>query len=148
MKTHNGRSKKMKAKTSLFVLLVALAAILTLTACGKSTNSNGSVSSPASASASASSPTTAGGETKKITITASNWKFDKTEIKAHIGDTIKLSLVNESGIHSVFIEDLGVEVKAGETKEFKVTKAGTFEYHCNITCGQGHDNMSGNLIVE
>jgi cytochrome c oxidase subunit 2 len=140
----------MKTKPSLFVFLVALAAISALTACGKSINSNGSGSSPTSATASApvSSPTTAGGETKKITITASNWKFDKTEIKAHIGDTIKLSLVNEAGIHSVLFEDLGVEVKAGETKEFKVTKAGTFEYHCNITCGQGHDNMSGNLIVE
>ncbi len=131
----------MKTRKYVFLALVALATALALSACGNNNDSN-------NASAPASSQAAPAGETKEITLTASNWKFDQTEIKVHKGDTIKLTLKNESGAHAVEFGDLGVQVKSGETKEFTVTEAGTFEFHCSITCGQGHDNMTGSLIVE
>ncbi|MFC5701969.1 cupredoxin domain-containing protein [Cohnella faecalis] len=141
----------MKTKHTVFSLLSIAALAMALSACGGNNDDNAASSAPASPSASSSasaSAPAAGGETKEITITASNWKFDQTDIKVHKGDTIKLTLKNESGMHAIAIDDLNVEVKSGETKEFTVTDAGTFEFHCSITCGQGHDNMSGNIVVE
>ncbi|RKP53891.1 cytochrome C oxidase subunit II [Cohnella endophytica] len=137
----------MKLRTSIFFTIVALAAMLALTACG-SNNSKNNNSSPA-ASAPAASEGAEGGQTIEATIDASNWKFDVTEVKAKVGDTLKLTMKSSEGNHGILIEDLGgVKIKNGETVEIKLDKAGTFEYHCNIMCGQGHDNMTGNIIVE
>jgi cytochrome c oxidase subunit 2 len=144
----------MKLKSGLFLTIVALAAVLALSACGSNNSSNNSSSPSASApaaseSAPASSQAAAGGQTIEATIDASNWKFDVTEVKAKVGDTLKLTLKNSDGNHGILIDDLGgVKIKNGETVEIKLDKAGTFEFHCNIMCGQGHDNMSGNIIVE
>jgi len=134
-------------KSSLFIAIFALAAIFTLSACGSNNSDSSSASSPA-ASEPASSQAAAGGETKEVTVNASNWKFDVTEIKAKVGDTIKLTLKNTDGVHGIAIDDLGLKIKNNETVEIKLDKAGTFEYHCSIQCGQGHDNMSGLIIVE
>jgi cytochrome c oxidase subunit 2 len=27
-------------------------------------------------------------------------------------------------------------------------KAGTFEFHCDIFCGDGHEDMTGKIIIE
>ncbi|WP_276354234.1 cupredoxin domain-containing protein [Cohnella caldifontis] len=147
----------MNKKKVSFLALIAMASAVALSACG-SNNDSSEPSAPASsapassAAASESAPSSSqaapAGETKEITLTATNWQFDQTEIKAHKGDTIKLTLKSDSGLHAVTFGDLGVEVKTGETKEFTVTDAGTFEFHCSLQCGQGHDNMTGNLIVE
>jgi len=142
----------MKKKSTLFFALVALAAVLALSACG-SNNKNNNAASPA-ASPSASAPASEGaapageGQVIEATINASNWTFDVQEIKAKVGDTLKLTMTNATGVHGIAVEDLGVKIKNDETVEIKLDKAGTFEYHCSIQCGQGHDNMTGFIIVE
>jgi cytochrome c oxidase subunit 2 len=146
----------MRLKSGLFLTIVALAAVLALSACGSNNSSNNNSSPVASApaaseSAPAASDTAApaGGQVIEATIDATNWKFDVTEIKAKVGDTLKLTLKSSDGNHGIGIDDLGgLKIKNGETVEIKLDKAGTFEFHCNIMCGQGHDNMSGNIIVE
>lgn len=144
----------MRLKSGLLLSIVALAAMLALSACGNNNNSNNSSSSPAASSPAASAPASsetaaAGGQTVEVTVDATNWKFDVTEIKAKVGDTLKLTVSSSDGNHGIGIDDLGdLKIKKGETVEIKLDKAGTFEYHCNIMCGQGHDNMSGNIIVE
>jgi cytochrome c oxidase subunit 2 len=144
--------KKSYIKSVLFVALVALTAVLALSACGNNNNSassSPSASSDASASASAStSAPAAGGETKEITLTATNFQFDNQEIKAKVGDTIKLTLKNKSGNHGFEIPDLGVKIKNGETATIVLDKAGTYDFNCSIQCGTGHDGMVGQLIVE
>jgi cytochrome c oxidase subunit 2 len=121
-----------------------------LSACGNNKNNN--VSSPSASAPVASSPAASqaagGGETKEVTINATNWKFDQDEIKAKVGDTLKLTLNNTQGAHGIEISDLGVKLKNGETQEIKLDKAGTYEFHCSIQCGQGHDNMTGFIVVE
>ncbi|WP_239614851.1 cupredoxin domain-containing protein [Cohnella mopanensis] len=138
----------MKLKPSLF-FTVALAAIFALSACGSNNANNNNLSPSPSASISPpASSQAAGGATKEVTITATNWKFDQTEIKAKVGDTLKLTLKNTQGAHGLAIQDMNVNIKNNETAEIKLDKAGTYEYHCSIQCGQGHDNMVGQLIVE
>lgn len=53
----------------------------------------------------------------------------------------------DAGIHGVALDEFGMNLKAGESFEFVVTEAGEYQYYCSISCGQGHDNMSGKLIV-
>lgn len=137
-----------------YFVLVALAVMLSFSACGSKNNNNippaasSPVASSPGASAPASSPAPAAGATKSVTINASNWKFDQTEITANVGDTINLTLKNTDGAHGLAIEDLGVNIKNNQTAEIKLDKAGTFEYHCSVQCGQGHDNMTGVIVVQ
>ncbi|WEK55118.1 MAG: cupredoxin domain-containing protein [Candidatus Cohnella colombiensis] len=140
----------MKKSAKTLMTLVALTSAIALSACGSNNNTaTPSTSAPAateSATATSEAPA-AEAKTIEVKLTATNWKFDVDTIEANVGDTIRVTLVNETGMHAVKFGDLNVEVKNGETKEFVVDKAGTFEFHCSITCGQGHDNMTGNLVV-
>jgi len=149
-----------KTKSASLLAVAALASVLALSACGGNNDSEASVSPSASASPSASdvasspsasapaSAPAAGGETKEITLTATNFQFDQQEIKAKVGDTLKLTLKNDSGNHGVKIDGLDVDLKNGETAEIVLDKAGTYDFYCSIMCGAGHDNMTGQLIVE
>ncbi|QGQ45965.1 cytochrome C oxidase subunit II [Metabacillus sediminilitoris] len=87
------------------------------------------------------------GNVVEVSISAINFEFDVKEIKANVGDTVKLTLVNEIGGHGIAIDEFDVDVKGGDTIEFVVTEAGEFEYFCSLLCGVGHDIMVGKLIV-
>ncbi|TBL70709.1 cupredoxin domain-containing protein [Paenibacillus thalictri] len=125
------------------VLTFAVLAVLTmLSACGNKTNTGGNASNAANNTA-----PPAGGQTKEITVNASNFSFDPPAINLKVGDTVKLTLKNVNGSHGLEIPDLKVNVKNGETATFTVTKAGKFDYNCSIQCGSGHDNMVGTITV-
>ena len=79
---------------------------------------------------------------------AVNWSFSEPEIRANVGDTLKLTMINEIGVHGLKIDEFDVKIKDGETATIKLDKAGTYEFYCSIQCGQGHDNMVGQIIVE
>jgi cytochrome c oxidase subunit 2 len=134
-------------KSGFFLALIALATTLSLSACGNNdTNDNASPTSTASAPA---SPAAGGGGVQEVTINASNWKFEPGDIKAKVGDTLKLTLKNAQGSHGIESDDaLGIKLKNGETQEVKLDKAGVYEFHCSIQCGQGHNDMTGSIVVE
>ncbi len=89
------------------------------------------------------------GNVVEVTITSKNFEFDQKEIKAKVGDTVKIHFKNDEGAHGFGLDAFGgIDIKSGETAEFVVDKAGTYEYYCTLMCGQGHDNMMGKLIVE
>lgn len=86
-----------------------------------------------------------------VKMTVKDWEFSQKVIKAHVGDTVRITLTDTSGRHSFALPDFSVNVpiKKGEKKtfSFKVTKKGTFVFYCGIPCGDGHENMKGNIIV-
>lgn len=129
----------MKLKSVKLSMALALIALFALSACGKSNNDNNS-NAPSTPSGS--------GATTEITEKAVNWSFSEPEIKAKVGDTLKITFQNDKGVHGFQIDDLNVKLQSGETATIKLDKAGTYDFHCNIQCGQGHDNMVGQLIVE
>ena len=88
------------------------------------------------------------GNVVEVTVNATNFEFDKKEIKAKAGDTIKLTVVNETGAHGLAIDEFKQDVKGGETVEFVADQKGEFEYYCSLMCGTGHDSMVGKLIVD
>jgi len=88
------------------------------------------------------------GNVVEVTVNAKSFDFDVKEIKAKVGDTVKITLVNTDGAHALGLDAFGVDIKGGETKEFMVDKKGTFDFYCSLMCGVGHDKMMGKLIVE
>jgi cytochrome c oxidase subunit 2 len=89
----------------------------------------------------------------EITIQASNWKFEPSEVRVREGERVKIMLQGVSGTHAIAIPELGVKsetVNAGETTqvEFTATQKGTFPFKCSFFCGEGHADMKGALIVE
>jgi cytochrome c oxidase subunit II len=140
----------MKRKQLLFLAIATLTLVLMLSACGVSNNNNASNTNNPSNTNNASNttpPPVSGGQTKEITVTATNFVFDPQAIQLNVGDTVKLTLKNVNGGHGFAIPDLNVNLKNGETATFTVNKAGTFDYNCSIQCGAGHDNMTGTITV-
>ncbi len=85
----------------------------------------------------------------KLIITAVNFQFDKAEYHVKKGSTLTVELVNKQGIHGLGIDAYGLALD-NNTHSQKVTfdKAGTFDMHCIVLCGPGHNDMKAKLIVE
>jgi cytochrome c oxidase subunit 2 len=138
-------------KNKLFSLVILSLLIFALAACGSDKSSEdktteGTTTDNTTTSEEATVKPT--GNVVEATVNAKNFEFDVKEIKAHVGDTVKLTLVNDAGAHGIGIDEYNVDIKGGETTEFVVDKAGEFDYYCSLLCGVGHDKMAGKLIVE
>ncbi len=83
---------------------------------------------------------------KVITIQASRWSYTPGTITVKKGEHVTLMMNNTDKGHGIAIPDLGVS--GIDSVEFTPDKAGTYEFHCPTFCGQGHQNMTGTLIVE
>jgi len=81
-------------------------------------------------------------------------KFDFTPAEVHIkkGEHVVLELTSADRKHGFKVPELGirVEVQPGTTTRVDVTpqKAGKFAFACDIFCGDGHEDMTGTLIVD
>lgn len=118
------------------IMSLALMVVITLvfTACGKKEG--------------ASAPKSTTENTKEITIHAKNFEFDQKEIRVNKGDTVKITLDNTQGSHSIKIDGYNKEIQGGKTVSFTADKVGEFKFICSIFCGQGHGDMIGKLIVQ
>ena len=87
-----------------------------------------------------------------ISINAKQWQFDPSVIHATKGQALVIELKSLDRVHGFSIPDLNVrtDVKPGEMTRIRIVpdKAGTFTFHCDVFCGDGHEGMSGQLIVE
>lgn len=84
----------------------------------------------------------------ELRLEAKNYEFDQEEYVVTAGKPMVLSLTNNQGRHGYKIEEFGIEVIAGESVEYTFEKPGTYEIHCSIACGPGHEDMASTLIVE
>ena len=91
-------------------------------------------------------------ELKEFTMTAKRWEFAPTTITVNRGDKVKLTIKSLDVDHGFEISDFNVNKKLvpGETTvvEFTADKTGTFTFSCNVSCGAGHSDMQGRLIVK
>ena len=71
-----------------------------------------------------------------ITITASDFEFDKKEIEVQAGSLVKIKFAVESGTHSFVIDDLveSKTLKAGESQvlEFTTLSDSDLIYYCGL----------------
>jgi cytochrome c oxidase subunit 2 len=88
----------------------------------------------------------------QINIKARRFEFDPHTITLQKGQPAKLIITAEDVGHGFAIDDFNINVKieARETKvvEFTPDHAGRFRIHCTVYCGEDHENMIGELIVQ
>ena len=86
-----------------------------------------------------------------IRITARKFEYTPNEIHAKKGMPLMLELTSLDVLHGFNCPDLGVRANIPPNVVTRVlitpAKAGTFEFHCDNFCGEGHEMMTGRIIV-
>ncbi len=96
--------------------------------------------------------TTAGtaGYEKKFTVRGSKFKFTPNTIAVAKGEKVKVTFINDEGLHNLCVGDWGctktVAQGKSDTLEFTADKAGTFAIWCGVDGHRGL-GMEGNLTV-
>ena len=83
---------------------------------------------------------------KEFTIEGGSYYFKPNQITVKKGDTVKITFVNQGGIHDLRIDEFNIKmnpIKTGETSvvTFVADKAGSFQFYCSV----GHHRQMGQM---
>ena len=88
---------------------------------------------------------------ERIALGAAKFEFSAAEIRVRKGRAVTLVLSSADFPHGFSIPDFGVRVDLvpGKTVELTFTpdRAGRFVFLCDNFCGEGHDRMTGIVVV-
>ncbi|HMG34782.1 MAG TPA: DUF5777 family beta-barrel protein [Blastocatellia bacterium] len=88
---------------------------------------------------------------REIKVIARKFAFVPKTIQVKKGEKIRLLVTSEDVDHGIAIKEYDIDqvIKAKQTKtiEFTADRAGKFEFVCSVFCGDGHPDMTGELIV-
>jgi cytochrome c oxidase subunit 2 len=88
---------------------------------------------------------------ERIALSAAKFQFSATEIRVRKGRPVTLVISSADFPHGFSIPDFGVRVDLipGKTVELTFTpdRAGGFAFLCDNFCGEGHDRMTGMVVV-
>ena len=86
-----------------------------------------------------------------IAVTARKWSFSPSTITLTVGEPAVLEVTSLDRKHGLHIPALGLraDVKPGETARLALTpeSAGRFPFVCDVFCGEGHEDMTGEIVV-
>ena len=86
-----------------------------------------------------------------VRISASKFEYKPSEITVKKGVPVTLELVSQDRHHGFKLPEfhLQTNVQPGvvEKVRFIPDKTGKFTFHCDVFCGDGHEDMSGTLTV-
>ena len=86
-----------------------------------------------------------------IRIAAKKFEFTPAEIALVKGEPVVLELATEDVAMGFYLPDfkLGVEIVPGKAARLAFTpgQAGSFEFICDVFCGEGHEDMGGKIVV-
>ena len=89
---------------------------------------------------------------RTVMLHTSNWKFAPNTIRLKKDENVSLHLMGIQGNHGIAIPALGINQKMGQGDSTLVKvptgKTGTFPFFCNVSCGPGHADMEGTIIIE
>jgi cytochrome c oxidase subunit 2 len=93
------------------------------------------------------------GQPQIIKITAKRFEYSPNEIRIKAGVPVIFEFTSLDRIHGFTVPDLGgirLTIEPGKVNRVTILapKAGTYEFHCDIFCGDGHEGMSGTIIAE
>ena len=81
----------------------------------------------------------------------SNWSFTPETITAKEGEKLSLHFMGIEGNHGFAIPALGISasIPQGESTVVAIPTdtPGTYEFFCNVPCGDGHKDMKGTLTI-
>ena len=86
-----------------------------------------------------------------IHMTAKRFEYTPNEITVKKGVPVILEITSLDRDHGFKIPEFGIraDVKSGETTRVRIVAdhTGRFEFRCDVFCGSGHEDMSGELVV-
>ncbi len=86
-----------------------------------------------------------------IAVTAKKWEFAPSRIVLHRGIPAVIELRSLDHKHGFAVPDLGIRVDVTPEKVTRVrvvpTKVGAFPAHCDVFCGEGHEDMTAEVVV-
>ena len=88
----------------------------------------------------------------EIDVVARRFAFEPARIEVAVGERVRLRVVSADGVHGFEIKKFKVkkEIPRGTTPviiEFTASEAGEFPILCSEYCGDGHEDMQGQLVV-
>ena len=88
---------------------------------------------------------------KLIRILATKFEFKPSEIALVKGEPVVFELTTEDVAMCFYLPAyrLGAEILPGKVARLAFTpdRAGSFEFICDVFCGEGHEDMSGTIVV-
>jgi cytochrome c oxidase subunit 2 len=90
---------------------------------------------------------------REVEVVASRFAFEPARIDVNEGDRVRLLVRSADGVHGIEIKRFRVNrpiPRGGKpvTIEFTASAAGTYEILCSEYCGDGHESMTGTLVVQ
>ena len=87
-----------------------------------------------------------------IKITAKKFEYSPSSIKIKKGVPVILEFTSLDVMHGFHCPKLGVraDIEPGKVSRVRILaqKAGVYGFFCDVFCGSGHEDMSGEIIVE
>ena len=95
--------------------------------------------------------TTRSAQEQVIRMTAKKFEYSPNEITVKKGVPVILEITSLDRDHGFKLRAFGVraDIKPGATTRVRIVpdKTGRFPFECDVFCGTGHEDMSGELIV-
>ncbi len=86
-----------------------------------------------------------------IKVTAKRFDYTPAEIRLKKGVPVVLEFTSQDVVMGFNVPDLHArtDIVPGVVTRVRLVpdKVGTFEFHCDIFCGAGHEEMSGTIVV-
>jgi len=87
-----------------------------------------------------------------IEVVAKKFAFEPARLEVVDGERIRLQVTSADGVHGLQIKKFGVNKVIPRdgtpvTIDFVASRPGTYEILCSEECGEGHESMSGSLVV-
>jgi cytochrome c oxidase subunit 2 len=86
-----------------------------------------------------------------VSVTARRFSYNPSVIELELGVPVIIELTSLDRQHGFNIPDLGLraDVEPGKTVRVRIVpeKVGTFDFHCDVFCGSGHEEMAGRIVV-
>jgi cytochrome c oxidase subunit 2 len=87
-----------------------------------------------------------------IKMTAKKFEYSPKEITLKKGVPVVLEITALDRLHGFFCPDLQIhaDLLQGKVTRIRVVpvKTGVFAFHCDIVCGDGHEDMVGTITVK
>jgi cytochrome c oxidase subunit 2 len=88
---------------------------------------------------------------REIHITAKKFDFAPDTITLKKGEPVVLVISSQDRKHGFNLRAFGIraDINPGETAriQFNPNKTGKFTFSCDVFCGEGHEDMTGTIVV-
>ena len=86
-----------------------------------------------------------------VKITLRKFEYERKEITLKIGEPVTLEFTAIDVIHGFVASELDLQATVPPDKpvrlRFVPARVGTFGFHCDNFCGDGHEEMEGQFLV-